>query len=290
MKKFSTFKLYSTLLLLFVITVVVTILVGVAWSVVSFAAEGDIPKAQAPAFPQLAADWQKQIDVAMSPSAAGIADVTNPFVDRRGISGKVDSGVNAPAAPVSSNVPAPRMRNVFVPGGGNVRSIPSPVFPPAGAQTAVVAVEPALTDNAGFLNEQMSEQERRALRGDKLLPVTEIYGISDLRPLGGVGAGRRREVLFDSPVTKQSFSVPVGTRFRDGVLESVSDDGVFFRRADGSTLFRSWATGSGSGKNTDKGVSLPVSTGPASQTSQLSQEEAPLTLAVRKPRRLSKRK
>lgn len=126
--------------------------------------------------------------------------------------------------------------------------------------TAVLPVESSST-----ALDRLAERNNQIRRGNQTVaPLPEIYDIEEVTPLGVVGDRRKREVLFYSPVTKQTFSVPLGTRFRNGTLEDAAGDeqtveGVRFRRqSDNSLQTKTWATRDESNKTSDSASQQPI--------------------------------
>lgn len=173
----------------------------------------------------------------------------DPFLDRGGISGLVkgsggsfsplnrfSSGRNPASSSVASAGSTPRKST----GKSNTEINRSSISSSSNGRAPVKPKELSTKD-------RLQIWEQRARFGDMSAPSPTIFAITDLIPVGVVDGGSgEKEVIFFSESANKTFSFPVGTRFYDGWLVNILDEGVVF--SDGGkmrpvTILKSWGRG-----------------------------------------------
>ncbi len=228
-------------------TVLMTAVGGFALSASGSFGKTEMAVTPAP-FPRLTDGLQAQLNTALVPEFpfAFQAD-GNPFADKSGVSGVSSSG--------KQGNPIPVLRDVV--GNSNINSsgVKPPVLPqlpplsnPFGEQLTPLAplpnlppVRPPPIDT----KELAAERQRQIRLGQPAPPLPSIYGIDDVKPYGIVGSGSTNRVKLYSAATGERFSVVRGTRFRDGTIESISNEGVTFRRTSGEVVVNRWVKNTG---------------------------------------------
>ncbi|NNF00453.1 MAG: hypothetical protein HKN25_15650 [Pyrinomonadaceae bacterium] len=172
----------------------------------------------------------------------------DPFLDRGGISQLVAAPLISGPQPTQSTLS--RTTNSV---SGKVR----PGRSAAGGQSPAVAGSGGTTSsNAGITvtkpvqlttKDRLEMWEERAQYGDRRPPSSTIFAISDLIPVAVVDGGSgEKEVIFYSESADRTLSFPIGTRFYDGWLVNVLDEGVLFSNEDKVrpvTIIKSWGRG-----------------------------------------------
>ena len=203
-------------------------------------------------YPHLAADLPQKIDIALNNANADTPSGLALFFDNK------LTTTAAGSLPGQSVLPTNGLNSISLPKGLSSQQIarsPSVPYPANPAPLSVNQVSPlsiqpspviSSTENA---QNRLSERQKATRNGGVMAPVSEVYDIEDVTPVGVVGDSRTREVLFYSPVTKQTFSAPLGAKFRNGTLEGASQsgnvvDGVRFKReSSGEQITRLWSKG-----------------------------------------------
>lgn len=91
---------------------------------------------------------------------------------------------------------------------------------------AVVAPKVDLASREATI-ERIRQRERRLRSGQDAGPLSSIFALDDLLPIGTVSGGEgQEEVMFFSKAVNQTISFPVGSRFFDGWLVGYRPDGV----------------------------------------------------------------
>jgi len=173
----------------------------------------------------------------------------DPFLDRGGISGLVkNSGTGFSTLNRFSNGQAPTsstVSSVKSNSGANTGSIKSTSQPASNNSSAPgsAPVKPIELNT----KDRLQIWKERARFGNMGAPSPSIFAITDLIPVGVVDGGNGdKEVMFFSESANKTFSFPIGTRFYDGWLINILDEGVVF--SDGArvrpvTVLKSWGRG-----------------------------------------------
>lgn len=255
MKKFSS-PVFGFILLIGVFATVFCLSVGSSLIFDKVSAYSDGKKLQpVPAdYPRLSADLRSQLDgggdLPVEAQTVGFDTANNPFSDRTNLANlaaaknnQVNGSFNNPVVAPGANVLPPMPNN---PGGKTVF-----------AQSPTVSAVPNMPPNIPVGNSDETLNLYRQRQRDRLNGQTdngkssEIYSIDEVRPLGVTGRGDKREILFYSPTTKQTFTAPRGSRFRDGEMEDVNETGVSFRKTDRSQVTTKWARNAAGAKTAD---------------------------------------
>lgn len=242
----------------------------------AFGSFGKTEMAVAPApFPRLTDGLQAQLNTALVPEFpfAFQAD-GNPFADKSGVSGVSLAG--------KQSNPTPVLRDVVGNSNINASGVKPPVLAqmppfanPFGEQPAppapmpnLVPVKPPVIDT----KELVAERQRQIKLGQSAPSLSSVYGIDDVKPYGIVGSGSSNRVKLYSAATGARFSVARGARFRDGTIESISNEGVTFRRDGGDTVVSRWVKNTGD--KTDK-ADAPIIRVEPNRVPQLSDNNRP---------------
>lgn len=242
-------KSVSTGIILLAVGVAAAFAVFFGWGLIDYISnysKGEAPPVDT-SYPKLTADINEKVAVALNAE-----NVQDPASLASNFNNQMSGGNNSV---IAENI------KLSIPSSPNTGS-ETPRLPPLSVKAktfpteTVIPVNPNGNQNAtvAFNNEpqnsavdRLNERNNQIRRGNQVSSLPEIYDIDDVTPLGVVGDQKKREVLFYSPVTKQTFSAPLGTRFRNGSLEDAAEDGntvegVRFRRDDtGSLETRIWA-------------------------------------------------
>lgn len=243
----------SATLILFGAGIFATISIFVVWlgiDVWKNYSKGEPPPVDT-SYPKLADDLNDRVNIALN--AGNIQDpsaLTSNFNDRLNGSNNFADQTKSNLPPMTTGIDTPKLPPLSV----KAKTFPDGINPASvqNSQPTLVASNEVKSDAADRLNERYGQVRR----GNDVQPLPQIYDIDEVTPLGVVGDQKRREVLFYSPVTKQTFSAPLGTKFRNGSLEDAAGDGntvegVRFRRDDNGNLeTRSWAR-TAQGKTSD---------------------------------------
>ena len=202
-------------------------------------------------YPKMGSDLKDRVTNALNPQnqqAEPLGDLSSNFEDKTTRGSQPDlnqpgTGGFAPSPVVGQLLTKEVKKNAVNPfGAGGV--LPVPIN--SGGQTTAGGNAPVIAATSDVVD-RYNERNGQLRRGAAVEPVAQIYDIEDVTPIGVVGDTKRRDVMFYSPKTKQTFAVPLGTRFRNGVLQDASGsgntvDGVRFRR-DGSEVAETRAWG-----------------------------------------------
>jgi hypothetical protein len=206
------------------------------------AAEKPIPTA-ADDYPRLAANLPERVQLALNNGNAETPSGLAMFFDDKLGNNQASTNSATPTnAEVSINKPNP---NVTVPRINLPVTDPSIPQPVETNQMTIAQTMPTPADTEDAQT-RLERRQNSVRRGETVGSMSEVYDIEDVEPIGVVGDSKRREVLFYSSKTKQTFSVPMGSKFRNGRLEDaeIRDnvvDGVNFRRDnDGQKQTRVW--------------------------------------------------
>ena len=198
-------------------------------------------------YPHLSKDLPQRVQLALTNGNAETPSGLALFFDDKlsPNQGKTNSPAGATELVINKPNPATTVPRIslpikpeanFPPTGGYGQTMPPNNVPP------VPAVE---TEDSQV---RLERRQNNIRRGETVESLAQVYNIEDVEPIGVVGDSKKREVLFYSPTTKQTFAAPLGTKFRDGTLEDadVKDNiltGLNFRRDDnGQKLTREIGT------------------------------------------------
>jgi type II secretory pathway component GspD/PulD (secretin) len=161
----------------------------------------------AAAIPRLPADTETKLNAALYPEASAPANIADPFVDRAGLNAKAAS-----SAPFLT----PRV-------------------------TTPVSLAPSVPDRLARLS-QWQQSVRAAVAGDNPLPsMSSAYLINELSPTGRLELGNERGVWFYLESERRTISAGIGTKFYDGTLVGVNDEGAQFKTGSGQVKLVPWA-------------------------------------------------
>lgn len=240
-------------------TIFLTAIVGLAWSAIGSMGAKDAPAPNAP-IPHLSENLRGELNSALTPEFPFNFDtVGNPFADTSGVSLAVsktspNSAVGMSMLPNGSSQiaafpgqGAAAVRPAFPRGGQRQGVMPMPnytggVMPQAMQNIPnMVAANNQPAPNAGNeTSELIKERQRQVKLGREVPALASFYSIDDLRPYGIVGSGDNNRVKLISTSTKARFPVASGTKFRDGTIVGISDEGVSFRRGSGEVVVKRW--------------------------------------------------
>ena len=179
-------------------------------------ADAEVQPAQLVIDPKIETDLSKAMSFEAEPT---VAEVQNPFVDREGLAGAAASAT-AVAVRASTAAPANSAKANSVTVGGR-QTVTGP--------GATLATAPVISNK-----ERHDEWVKRATAGEYVGPEAETLSIDDLIPVGFSSGGETaQEVMLFSYSLCQTFSVPAGTRFYDGWLNSFTADEVVFGFSNG---------------------------------------------------------
>lgn len=255
--------LWMLLLITFAAAVVGVFLIGWGYEAIASANNTPPPPVDT-SYPKMQQTLEAKVDAAVEPQTeTNPGELSSNFDDKFG-SGKnnpqpspnaVPNGaLNIPMPPVRNSVPKiePSSTPFAMNGMPNANTL-NPATQPNAQPAVPVKTETAL--------DRFKERNADIRRGLPVKPIAEIYDVEDVKWLGVVGAGRK-ELLFYSPVTGQTFSVPLTTRFRNGTLAEAPSqgnalEGVRFIKDNGSYALLTLAN-STDGKTADSPVERPM--------------------------------
>lgn len=248
-------------------TMVLTVAGGLAVSAVGFFGASPKAAATAPLPSPPPENLRGELNSALAPELPFNFDaVGNPTADKSGVAlaaGKTGGSLPSVAvttAPVNQLVPV----NQSVSDSRVVRFPKNTLLKPGEAMVA-----PPLDPNGypsplpnsqlplSGTSELLKERRRQIKLGQEVAPLASYYRIDELRPYGVVGSGNRNQVKLFAPATGTRFSVSGGTRFRDGTIEAIGDEGVSFRRDNGEVVFYRWMKNQGK-KSEDSPADAPL--------------------------------
>lgn len=170
-------------------------------------------------YPRLDRSVRAQLEKALNPDNLGLRAAQNPFIDRANLSNQKITVVPITPGAMPMPMPMPPSAN---PTGAIVQ--PNQLPPP-------VANSQASTANAADeMNRRLRDRERSARGGNSLPPISTVFDVDDVEPIGVIGKQNAREVLFRSKSTKKVFSAPLGARFNNGTLRDAESSGVQIER------------------------------------------------------------
>ena len=188
------------------------------------------PAAQAPPVvidPRIETDLAKVLAFDVVDNAV---DIRDPFVDRSGLSNTVGAAGTVQQASVKTSGTTATAVNAST--GGVTRTVSGTV-----ASVTENQVMPTSKD-------RYTIWEDRLKSGYDAGPVSVTFSVDDLVPVGYASGGSgQEEVMFYSMSLCRTFSFPVGTRFFDGWLSSLSQQEVVFSLDDRSRILtKSYST------------------------------------------------
>lgn len=239
----NRFYIAALLGAVFIITILLTVSGGAAAA--ALASDGTDPAGALAAaqIPQLSTNLRNELNSALSPEFSfDFEAVGNPFADKSGVSLAVSQPSGAVGGQPGRMTAYPKQG--MMPPAGFPANLPSHAAmgqPKSGIPNAMQpppsSALPAVQTNT---SELVKERQRDIKLGRPAPPLASLYAIDDLYPYGVVGSGSTNKVKLYNPETKMRFAVAKGTRFRDGTVESIGDEGVKFRRTGGETVFKRW--------------------------------------------------
>lgn len=230
-------------------------------------------------FPRLSKNLSERVQLALNNENADTLSGLAMYFDDK-------LNENQSSNPASNSVNNQTIVRSVVPQTASRTTVPmtsySSVPQPVGNSPTMVQNSTTLPVDTETAQTRLERRQNSVRRGGTVEPMSEIYDIEDVEPIGVVGDSRKREVLFYSPTTKQTFSAPLGARFRNGTLDGaeIKDnvvDGINFKRdADGQKLTRAWGKKPSTKKNnsveqpllTDEPVMTPTRRNPQSAKRQ----------------------
>lgn len=242
----NRFFFAGLLIAVMLVTVILTAIGGLAVSAAAGGSDQDTQPAHPAPIPRDSEKLRSDLNKAFNPEFAfNFEAVGNPFADKTNVSsaqiadqpnlpGQIPVNMLAggrliqpPAQFPRSSMPYAMMPNVL-------QSSPSPV---AGSQLAPnIPTAPPAVDT----KELVRERNRSIKLGRSVRDIASLFSIDEVRPYGTIGSGDTNYVKLYAKSTQDRLTVGRGTRFRDGVIEAISDEGVIFRRDDGKTVFSKW--------------------------------------------------
>jgi hypothetical protein len=140
-------------------------------------------------------------------------DVSDPFIDRGGLSNTLKTSSGTVGIQKASSGPTTASGVASRPPSGNVQTV--------GGSTLSPAIIDARARHQMWIDRQKS--------GEYSGPESEVLMIDDLVPVGFASGGSGGdEVMLYSLALCQTFTFPVGTRFFDGWLSSLSQQEAVF--------------------------------------------------------------
>ncbi len=255
----NQFRIIALAIAVLVITPLLIIVGGASVGALS-SFGNDKESAQPAPVPRLSQEMRSQLNTALAPEFPIQFDTAgNPFTDRTGVS----AGKNSGSPVVSEN----RVGEITGRFPGMVRN-QSGQIPPViqnigrsvnqlpGNSLSQLQIQNTPPVPVIKTEDLLRERKRDQRLGKKVEPSSSLYSIDELRPYGIVGTEQKNRVKLFAASTKDRFSVSRGTRFRDGVIEAISNEGVQFRKDNGQTVFVRWLKNTKSGDD-DSTASLP---------------------------------
>lgn len=244
-------------------------------------------------YPRLESDLPEKVDIALSNTNAVTPSGLALFFDNKlttsGASPNVPATNPLLSQPSASNISPPIKAVSAAPLRNS--SIPYPVSPseypsqPGKATTGMPDSPPMPSGEDA--SDRLEKRTFALRRGEAVAAVSEVYDIEDVTPVGVVGNSRSREVLFYSPATKQTFSAPLGAKFRNGTLEGASQngnviDGVRFKNdINGVVVTSLWSKGKNKTPSAASG-DAPVLSNQPDLTPEVRQTKPPKPQVVRR--------
>jgi hypothetical protein len=162
--------------------------------------------------PKLQADLAKVMAFDTIPSETAVSD---PFVDRSGISGSISTTGGTPSTQASIK--------------GTTGSATTAGMLTKGGSTPTIAGSVSNLSPASENTKMRYDAWQKANLNADGMPNPRIFAVEDLVPVGIVSGGRGTdEVMLLSLSLCRTFSFPAGTEFYDAYLTNVSRDFVIF--------------------------------------------------------------
>jgi len=159
--------------------------------------------------PRLPKDTEDKLAAALYPEQAVPADLTDPFIDRAGLT-------NSPST-VKLSATGPGLTSL-----------------PATAQSDS-------PDRNARLSQWQQSVRAAVAEGVPLPPMTTAYLINEVAPTGELEISGRHSVFFYLDFEKRTITADVGAKFFDGVLAGVTSEGAQFRTAGGRVKLVPWS-------------------------------------------------
>jgi hypothetical protein len=189
------------------------------------------PAAQAPPVvidPKIETELQKVL--AFDTVSDNVVAISDPFVDRSGLSSTVGAAGTVQQASVSTTT-----------GSAGTAATASASTSPGGVTRTVSGTVASNASNqvVPTTKDRYQIWEERVNAGYDAGPVSTAFAVEDLVPVGYVSGGSgAEEVMFFSASLCRTFSFPIGTRFFDGWLGSLSQQEVVFTLDANSRVIR----------------------------------------------------
>lgn len=187
--------------------------------------------------PKIKTDLAKALAFDVAPADTAISD---PFVDRSGISNLVRTTGAAPVRTVagsSSPGAAPTAAGTAASGRPSIGQSAG-----SSGSSGTVASLPEVPASEATRTRYEDRMQKIRL-GIEAGPESYVFAVDDLLPVGVVSGGSgEQEIIFYSQSADRTFSFAVGTRFFDGWLSELRPEGVVFTIDDRyrTTKMRSW--------------------------------------------------
>jgi len=214
-------RLYLRIFMAFAVSLLIAVGVGFAVEKFRWQAQAQDIRRNADAdtavYPHLDTSVRQQLDKALMPDNLNLTAAQNPFIDRANLSSQKTGALQT----IQTSVTAP-----LPPTGGGLQAIIPPNQLPLNGSNQTATIQ----NNAlGELNNRLRERDRMARNGkDALQPLSTVYDVEDVEPIGVIGKTSASEVLFRSKTTRKVFSAPLGAKFNNGVLRDAEATGVIF--------------------------------------------------------------
>ncbi len=208
------------LLVIFVLTAGATVCAGLVFarSELTDVNQADLEQARREAqaaIPRLPADTEDRLATALSPQLPPITDLSDPFVDRAGVTSLSAAGNGSP---LTVRTTATNDHQFF--------SAPSD--------------QPATPALLSRLHSWRQSVKSATAAGQLPPPITTAYLHSELAPAGRIDTDARRGAWFYIPAEKRTLAAIVGAKFYNAVLLDIVPEGVVFRLQNGTTKNVAW--------------------------------------------------
>lgn len=168
-------------------------------------------------YPHLDPTVRQQLDKALAPENLNLTAAQNPFIDRANLSSQKPVALQTIQTKIA--VPPPIVEN------GLQATISPNQLPVNGSSQTATGQNYAISE----LNNRLRERDRMARNGKEALqPISTVYDVEDVEPIGVIGKTSASEVLFRSKTTRKVFSAPLGAKFNNGTLRDAEATGVIF--------------------------------------------------------------
>ena len=168
--------------------------------------------------------------VLVQDTTADALEVSDPFVDRAGLTGT--PGIITGSGPLQASASG---------GAKPPASAPSKIQTVTSAGGTTTVVGPSAVEAT---RQRYNAWLQRAVDDPALLLDPRIFAVEDLLPVGIVDGGAGGQaIMFMSSAVGKTVSFPVGTMFFDGWLTELRPEGVVFSSNDDRRIvrMRSWA-------------------------------------------------